>query len=277
MKRDPETASLPPAGASGDVAPTGEKWTRERILWLHRWTDTLLGFATSRSEEYRFTPGQFARLGLAGSDGAAPVWRAYSLVARPDDNFLEFISVAVPGGTFTGRLALARPGDEILVDKNSYGFLTTERFNGGRELWMLGSGTGVGPYLSILRDARTLGNFSDAVLVHSVRYAAELAYRAEIEALVERSRAGQPGPRLHYVPVVTREKCDGAFANRVTELITTGRLQETVGLPLDLDRSRLMICGNPEMAADLRELLTERGFRVGRRSEPGQLAFENYW
>jgi ferredoxin--NADP+ reductase len=167
------------------------------------------------------------------------------------------------------------PGDEVLVEKSSYGFLTTERFSGGRDLWMLGSGTGIGPYISILRDGAAARQYENLILVHSVRLAAELAYGEEIAAIAAGGAGGNA--RLHYVPVVTREAQTGALDQRIPALIDSGRLQQAVGLPLDLERSRLMICGNPELAAALRSQLTDRGFRVGRRAEPGQLAFENYW
>jgi ferredoxin--NADP+ reductase len=265
------------ASPAAEVA-AAEKWTREKLLWLRPWNPTLYSFATTRNKDYAFTPGQFARLGLAGSGtDAGTVWRAYSLLARPLDDFLEFICVAVPGGAFTGRLAQTAPGDEILVEKSSYGFLTTARFSGGRDLWMLGSGTGIGPYLSILREGSAARAYENLILVHSVRRGADLAYVEEIAAMAARSRTGERGAQLHYVPVVTREACPGALDQRIPALIEGGKLQQAVGLPLDLERSRLMICGNPELAAELRHLLTERGFRVGRRGESGQLAFENYW
>jgi len=273
MKPDdmPVVAGSEAARLEPPAAPAAERWTMQRVLWVKPWSPTLFSFATSRSPEYDFIPGQFARLGVATAEG--PVWRAYSLVARPEDDFLEFFSVIVPNGAFTSRLSQMRSGDEIMVDKTSYGFLTTERFADGRDLWLLGSGTGIGPFISILRSG-TAARFENAVLVHSVRRGSELAYREEIAAMRQQPGAGA---RLHYVPVVTREPCKGALAVRIPQLIESGRLQQEVSLPLDLERSRLMICGNPEMAAELRSLLGDRGFRVGRRAQPGQLAFENYW
>lgn len=269
-------------GASTSVvtAPGNEKWTTERVLSVRRWTPNLFSFRTTRHASFRFTPGQFARLGvpLHADDPDSPlVWRAYSMACATYDEYLEFYSIVVPGGEFTSRLQSLRPGDPLCIEKTSYGFLTTDRFVGGQDLWLLASGTGIAPFLSILHDPQLWQDYRHLILVHSARQQDELAYQEEIAALPHHELLRHSPAHLRYLPVVTREPHAEVLNERLTRLISNGRLEAAAGLPLEVERSRLMICGNPQMAADLRDLLTERGFRVGRRGIPGQLAFENYW
>lgn len=183
----------------------------------------------------------------------------------------------VPGGGFSGPLSRTREGDTIRVEKTSYGFMTIDRFAPGKDLWLLASGTGLGPFLSILRDPATWQTYHNLVLVHSVRYGGELAYRDQIAAIPNEELLAASSAQLKYVPVVTREPWFGALAARIPQLIEDGRLEQAAGVKLDPQRSRIMVCGNPEMARELRGQLTVRGFRINRRAEPGQLAFENYW
>ncbi len=243
---------------------------------MRRWTKSLLSFRIDRTPGFRFTPGHYARLGLAGADGGA-VWRPFSIVSAKDDPHLEFFAVLVPGGAFSAALSAIREGDSMRIENNSYGFMTVDRFAPGEDLWLLATGTGLGPFLSILRDPRTWEAYRDFVLVHSVRYAAELAYRDEISAIGQEASVAASRPRFTYVPVVTRERRPGALSSRIPRLIEDGRLQSAAGLGLDPRRSRIMVCGNPEMAREVRALLTARGFRPNRRGQPGELAFENYW
>lgn len=257
-------------------ATPSAKFTAEAVLTVRRWAPNLFSLRTSRYRGYRFTPGQFARLGIAREDGSI-VWRAYSIVSATYDEHLEFFSVVIPGGEFTSRLASLRPGDRILVDKASYGYLTTDRFVGGQDLWMLSSGTGLAPFVSILRDLDSWERYDNLIVVHSARHAGELAYREEIAAIARSELFSGRRARLRYVPVVTRECCPDALVARIPQLIEDGRLEAAAGVRLDPERSRIMVCGNPQMTDDLRGLLTARGFRVSRRTNPGQLAFENYW
>ncbi|MBP9713715.1 MAG: ferredoxin--NADP reductase [Sterolibacterium sp.] len=266
-----------PVGVDQRTVEAATKWSEEHVLALHRWSPTLFSVRTTRSSAFRFTPGQFARLGIVDEAGGALIWRAYSMASANYDEHLEFFSILVPDGAFTSRLTNIAPGAPILVEKASYGFLTADRFVGGRDLWLLATGTGLAPFLSILHDPAVWDKYENIILVYSVRYASELAYQDEIAALPARELLRDGRAHLHYVPVVTREPVAGALSARITQLITEGRLEEVVGLPLEIEHSRLMICGNPQMALDLREVLTGRGFRTGRRGVPGQLAFENYW
>ncbi|GAA4327985.1 ferredoxin--NADP reductase [Pigmentiphaga soli] len=258
-----------------------DKYTAETITWVRTWVPgKLFSFRTTRDRAFRFAPGQFARLGLRREDGEA-VWRAYSIVSATHDDFLEFFSIVVPGGEFTSRLEHMREGDPILVEKTAYGFLTTAAFPQGEDLWMLASGTGLAPFLSVLQDLEVWDSYRHLILVHSARTAEELAYRDMIEGLREHEYFGalcreQPG-KLVYLPSVTREHVAGALDRRITALLADGTLERAAGVALDPSRSRVMLCGNPAMVADLRKELAGRGFGASRRGKPGNLAVENYW
>lgn len=254
-----------------------EKYTVETITWLHRWTPNLFSFRTTRNKSFRFTPGQFARLGVTKAD-ASIAWRGYSMVSANYDDFLEFYSIVVPDGEFTSELARLKVGDALYVDKTNYGFLTTARFEQGKDLWMLSTGTGLAPFLSILSDLQVWENYENLILVHSVREAAELTYRDTIAAFNTSEMFGmQTAPKLRYIPVVTRQKIPGVLDARITTLIEDGRLEAASGLELNLERSRIMLCGNPEMVSDTRKLLQKSGFITSRSVKPGQIAVENYW
>jgi ferredoxin--NADP+ reductase len=256
---------------------TSDKYTIEKITDVRPWTDSLFSFRTTRDRGYRFVPGQFARLGVKSRDAEDIVWRAYSIASAAHDEHLEFFSVVVPNGAFTSRLSKLREGDEIFVERKSYGFLTTDRFEAGRDLWMLATGTGLAPFISILHDFETWEKYENLVLVQSVRTQPELAYEDLIRGFEGSEYYGEYAHKLRYVRIVTREPVPGTLRDRVTKLLASGVLEENVGVRLDHDRSRIMLCGNPEMVEDSRKLLIEKGFRLSRRGDPGHLAVENYW
>jgi ferredoxin--NADP+ reductase len=256
---------------------TSDKYTIEKITDVRPWTDSLFSFRTTRDRGYRFVPGQFARLGVKSQDADDIVWRAYSIASAAHDEHLEFFSVVVPNGAFTSRLSKLREGDEIYVERKSYGFLTTDRFEAGHDLWMLATGTGLAPFISILHDFETWEKYDNLILVQSVRTQSELAYEDLIRGFEGSEYYGEYAHKLRYVRIVTREPVEGTLRDRVTKLLTSGVLEENVGIRLDHDRSRIMLCGNPEMVEDSRKLLLDRGFRLSRRGEPGHLAVENYW
>jgi ferredoxin--NADP+ reductase len=256
---------------------TSDKYTIEKITDVRPWTDSLFSFRTTRDRGYRFVPGQFARLGVKSRDADDIVWRAYSIASAAHDEHLEFFSVVVPNGAFTSRLSKLREGDEIFVERKSYGFLTTDRFEAGRDLWMLATGTGLAPFLSILHDFETWEKYENLILVQSVRTQPELAYEDLIRGFEGSEYYGEYAHKLRYVRIVTREPVPGTLRDRVTRLLASGVLEENVGVRLDHDRSRIMLCGNPEMVEDSRKLLIEKGFRLSRRGDPGHLAVENYW
>jgi ferredoxin--NADP+ reductase len=183
----------------------------------------------------------------------------------------------VPGGQFTSRLSKLKEGDALYVERKSYGFLTTDRFQAGHDLWMLATGTGLAPFLSILHDFQTWETYDNLILVQSVRTQQELAYEDLIQGFDKSEYYAEFAHKLRYVRIVTREPVPNALGDRVTKLLTNGVLEENVGLKLDHDRSRIMLCGNPEMVEDSRKILVERGYRLSRRGDPGHLAVENYW
>jgi ferredoxin--NADP+ reductase len=252
-----------------------DKFTIELVTEVRPWTEKLFSFKTTRHPGYRFVPGQFSRLGVRKDGGI--VWRAYSIVSANYDPYLEFYSIVVPGGEFTSQLATLTPGDEILVDKTSYGFLTTDRFECGKDLWLLSTGTGLAPFISILFDPHTWEHYENIVLVHSVRTPDELAYRDLIASFPDHEYLGEHAHKLRYVQVVTREPAPEALSRRITDLLENRELELKVGLDIDTERSRIMICGNPDMVDDTRKVLLDRGLSMSRRGEPGHLAVENYW
>lgn len=269
-------ARAAPAAERRQPVAVSDKYTVERITEVRGWTPHLFSFKTTRYRGYRFEPGQFARLGLPKEDGSI-VWRAYSIVSASYDEHLEFYSIVVPGGEFTSRLSALEAGDEIYVEKMAYGFLTTARFEGGKDLWMLSTGTGLAPFISILYDFAVWEHFDNLVLVHGVRHRDELAYEELIRGLADHELFGETVHKLRYVQAVTREQVPGALQGRITTLVESGALERETGIPLDHDRSRIMICGNPEMVEDSRKLLTGRGFQLSRRGKPAHLAVENLW
>lgn len=253
-----------------------EKFTRQRLLEVQTLTQTLFTLRTTRDPGFRFTAGQFARLGVRKPSGSI-VWRAYSMVSAPHDEFLDFFSIVVPDGEFTSELSRLEVGDELLIDKQAFGFLTLDRFPDGRDLWLLATGTGLAPFLSILQDFEVWQRFERIVLVYSARTGAELAYQQLIRELPEREYLEGLGHKLTYLPVVTREQVPGALNGRITQLIESGELERAADLKLTPEHSRIMLCGNPQMIEDTRQVLKARDLNLALTRKPGQVAVENYW
>jgi ferredoxin--NADP+ reductase len=253
-----------------------DKYTRQTLSAIQVWSPNLFSLRCSRDSAFRFRAGQFARLGVEKADGSV-VWRAYSMVSAPHDEFLEFFSIVVPGGEFTSELSRLKVGDSLLVDKQAYGFLTLDRFVDGRDLWLLVSGTGLAPFLSILQDFEVWQRFERIVLVYSARTASELAYQPLIHGLKDLQHLAEYADRLVYLPLVTRERAPGCLHGRVTTLLENGELERAAGLTLNPEHSRLMLCGNPQMIEDTRALLKRRDLQLSLSRRPGQVAVENYW
>ena len=253
-----------------------DKFTRQTLLEVHGLTPSLFTLRTTRDAGFRFRAGQFVRLGVEKTDGSI-VWRPYSLVSAPHDEFLEFFSIVVPGGEFTRELSRLREGDSLLVEKQATGFLTLDRFVDGRDLWLLGSGTGIAPFLSILQDFEVWQRFERILLVYSARTAAELAYQPLIRGLAELEHLAEFAHKFTYLPVITREQAPGCLNARITELLDSGELERAAGLDLTPEHSRVMLCGNPQMIDDLRQRLKARGLNLSLTRRPGQVAVENYW
>ncbi|MGS0743576.1 ferredoxin--NADP reductase [Glaciimonas sp. GG7] len=255
------------------------KSTRETVTSVHYWTDKLLSFRCTRPPGYQFIPGQFARLGLVDVSGET-FSRAYSVTSACTEDTLEFYAVLVPNGQFSALLEKLRPGDPLEVEKFSYGFMTADRFVDGEDLWMLATGTGLGPFISILQDPTVWRKFRHLVLVHCVRNTDELAYQALLHSLPHRPELAEGGATLTLMRATTRDThiMDAQhLQGRITTLLENGVLESAVGRPITLATSRLMICGNPDMITATREMLFQRGMRPCRRAVPGQYVTEDYW
>lgn len=257
------------------TAPSpADKATAETLIAIRHWTDKLYSFTTTRPEAYQFTPGQYARLGLADANGNM-LWRAYSIVSGLNDDELEFYVIDVPGGAFTSILGGLQTGATVWVEKQSFGFMTADRFVDGEDLWMLATGTGLGPFISILKEPAVWQKYRHLILVHSVRYSSELAYQDTLAAL--RQRHGNMPAELRILHTTTRDPELASLQGRVTTLLENGALEKAAGLVMTVETSRVMICGNPQMIEDTRKLLHQRGMRPCRRALPGQFLTENYW
>jgi ferredoxin--NADP+ reductase len=226
------------------MTASAEKFTRQTLLSVTPLTANLFTLRTTRDPGFRFVAGQFARLGVTKADGST-VWRAYSMVSSPHDEFLEFFSIVVPGGEFTSELSRLREGDTLMVEKQAVGYLTADRFNDGRDLWLLATGTGVAPFLSILQDFEVWEKFERIILVYSAREGKELAYQALIAELTQRDYLADYADKLHFIATITREHHPGALNGRITTLIENGELEKAAGVALSPEHSRVMICGNP--------------------------------
>jgi ferredoxin/flavodoxin---NADP+ reductase len=255
------------------------KFTEEPVVYIHHWNEGLMSLRIHRDAAYGFVPGQFARIGLKKEDGEV-IWRAYSIVSAPHEAFLEFFLVIVPTGEFSSRVAKLKLGDTMLVEKQSQGFLTADRFKDGRDLWLMATGTGLAPYISMVRDHVLWQQFENIVIVLSVRERSDLGYTEELKFLADNSP--RPGSaKLQFVTTLTRDKpaskLDGTLSGRINALIESGELERAASLPLSDEHSRFMLCGNPEMVEGMRALLKSRGFRMNRKLEPGHIIVENYW
>ena len=246
----------------------------EIVQTVRHWTDSYFSFTTTRHESLRFANGQFVMVGLVVDD--RPLLRAYSIASANWEDQLEFFSIKVPDGPLTSRLQHIRPGDEVLVSRKPVGTLLISDLHPGRNLYLLGTGTGLAPFLAIIKDPETYERFERVILAHGVRRVADLAYRDYIEHELPRHEyLGELlATRLHYYPAVTRE--DFRNRGRLTALMESGRIAKDLGLPpLDVAQDRAMICGGTEVLADLRGLLDARGFEASPRvGSPGHYVFE---
>lgn len=251
------------------------KASTETVIEVRWWTNKLLTFTTTRAPDYSFAAGQYARLGLRDAHGV--IWRAYSMSSPPSAPTLEFFGVLVPDGLFTTRLQQVSPGQQLLVDRQSFGFMTPDRFSDGRDLWMLGTGTGIGPYVSMLRDPWVWTHFENLILVQGVRHASEFAYASELDALAAQPLASGQA-RLQVLRATTRDApAPGRLHGRITALVEDGELERAADLPIAPETARVMMCGNPAMIEDMRRLLHLRDMRPCRRAQPGHFVTENYW
>lgn len=233
----------------------------ERVINVHHWNETLFSFRTTRHAGLRFHNGHFVMIGLQ-IDGK-PLMRAYSIASPNHEEYLEFLSIKVPDGALTSRLQHLKLGDEVLVGQKPVGTLVLSDLKPGKHLYLLGTGTGLAPFLSIIQDPEVYERFEKVVLIHGVRLKSELAYCDFIsDHLPKHDFLGESiRERLIYYPTVTREPFK--YMGRMTDLIEDGKIFDHIGLPpLNAAEDRVMICGSPSMLADLRALLDGRGFVI---------------
>jgi ferredoxin--NADP+ reductase len=254
-----------------ETAPPG--FFLERVLAVHHWTDRLFSFTCTRDPHFRFSAGQFAMIGLMV--GGKPLVRAYSMVSPPWEEHLEFLSIKVQHGPLTSRLQHIVAGDRVLIGRKATGTLVCENVAPGGTLWLCATGTGLAPFMSLIRDPATYDRFDRVVLAHTVRQVSELAYRDVITTqLPQHDLLGDlVQEKLHYYPSVTREVFP--TTGRITTLIESGKITNDLGLPpVAPERDRVMLCGSEAMNADMRRLLEARGFVEGSNNAPGTYVVE---
>ena len=284
---------------NGQNNMSDDKSIRVKVIEVTRWAPTLLSFKVTRPDGFKFTAGQFVRLGIHGKDlqyfaqnhetklitseiQGQPidlegyVFRAYSVASSPYDEFIEFFSVVIPEGEFTSKVNHIQVGDSLLLNTTPFGYLTLARYQLPlpNDLWLLATGTGLAPFLSILKTIDVWQQYQRIILVYSARTSQELAYQAEIGSI--KSIYGDNGAAFVFLPIVTREADYAGEKARIPNLILSGKLTELVGQKLDKERSHVMLCGNPQMVEDTKEALKSLGLTMNRRGE-GNIAVENYW
>jgi ferredoxin--NADP+ reductase len=234
------------------------------VVENRHWTDALFSLRVE-GPRLEFEAGQFVRIGIEPT-----LVRAFSFVNPPGDPVLEFYGVIVPEGPLSPRLARLDQGDVLQVASNPAGFLVLSEVPDAEALWLVSTGTGIAPFLSILRTETPWRRFRNVVLVHAVRHTRELAYAELITNIL------QQRPSFRYVTFVSREAAPGSLAGRIPGAIRDGRLEAAAGIALD-PRSHVMLCGNPQMLKDARAALAERGMRKHRRRNPGHISVESFW
>jgi ferredoxin--NADP+ reductase len=246
-----------------------QKWVEGTVVDRKRWTETLFSLYVE-AEVSGFEAGQFAKLALCVE--GEMVARPYSFVNAPDERPHEFYYVTLPGGPLTQRLCRLEKGDSIHLAPRPSGFLVLSEVPDGDDLWLIASGTGLGPFLSILKTEAPWRRFKRVILVHAVRHFEELTYRDCIARILQ-----EHPQQMRAVSFVSRETHPGALAGRIPAAIEDARLESAVQVPLTAESSRVMLCGNPGMVSDVVEALKIRGMRKHRRREPGHITMENYW
>ncbi len=261
------------AAPTASICTVMSNLNHETVTAVRHWTDRLFSFTATRDPSFRFLSGQFTMIGLQ-VDGK-PLLRAYSMASAAYDEQLEFFSIKAPNGPLTSRLQHLQPGDPILVGRKPVGTLVQDSLTPGRSLYLLGTGTGLAPFASIIRDPEVYERFERIVLVHGCRHVAELGFGEELVASLQESEfLGELiREKLRYYPTVTREP----FRNRgrITELLDRSELTDDLGIePLSVEHDRVMLCGSPAFLADMVALLDRRGFLEGSHSAPGQYVIE---
>jgi len=250
-----------------------ERLYEARVLGVRHWTDRLFSFTTTRDRAFRFQSGQFTMIGLTVE--GRPLLRAYSMASASYEPFLEFLSIKVQNGPLTSRLQHIREGDTVLVGRKASGTLLLQNLLPGRTLYLLGTGTGLAPFMSVIRDLDVYARFKKVVLVHGCRLASELAYAEVISHELPRNPwfGSEVSRQLVYYPTVTREPF--RHQGRIPALLESGQLAHDIGLQaIDARQDRFMLCGSPQMLHDTRTVLEKLGLGEGNMSHPGHYVVE---
>jgi ferredoxin--NADP+ reductase len=246
----------------------------ETVTWVQHWTESLFSFRTTRDPSLRFSSGQFVMVGLTKEDGK-PLVRAYSIASPAWHDELEFYSIKVADGPLTSRLQNIKVGDEVLIGRKSTGTLVLDGLKPGKRLYMLGTGTGLAPWLSLARDPDVYERFDDVIVTHTVRQVADLNYRELLsQELPNDEILGElVAGKLRYYPTVTREPF--VTQGRITDLIASGKLFDDLGVPpFDPAVDRVMLCGGPSVLADLKQQMVDFGYEEGSIASPGDFVLE---
>jgi len=249
------------------------KMIRETVTKVHHWNDTLFSFNTTRNQGLRFKNGHFTMIGLEINN--KPLLRAYSIASANYEEEMEFFSIKVQDGPLTQHLQNLKVGDEILVGTKPVGTLIADHLLPGKNLYLLSTGTGLAPFMSIIKDPEIYEQFDNVILTHGVRETSELAYQHFIEEELPNNEyfGDVVRQKLKYYPTVTREE----FRNqgRLTDLMESGKLSADLGLPeINLENDRFMLCGSPSMLKDFCKILDDKGFEEARQGEQGHYVIE---
>ncbi|MDO9336975.1 MAG: ferredoxin--NADP reductase [Caulobacter sp.] len=249
-----------------------------KVLWVKHWTDRLFSFAIERPDTFRFRSGEFVMIGLPPAPGESkPILRAYSIASPSFAEELEFLSIKVQDGPLTSRLQHIQPGDDVLLGKKPTGTLVLDAVRPGKRLFLIGTGTGLAPFLSVARDPEAYSNFEQVIVGHGVREVSELAYRDLFTAeIFEDPLVGEEAQKqLVYYPTVTREPFERQ--GRFTDLISSGQLFRDLGLEgaaFNREEDRIMLCGSMEFIKDMAALIESHGLVEGSNAEPGDYVLE---
>ena len=244
------------------------EWQESRVIDKKVWNDGLFSL-TFDTELLPFMAGQFIKVGL--DVNGERIERPYSLVNAPDETPGEIYFNLVDEGPLTRELANIKPGDTIWVTRDAHGFLVLEEVPQSKHLWMMATGTGLGPFLSMLKSGEAIERFEKIVLVHGVRYAEDLSYQERIAGISEEING-----KLTYIPIISREKSQNSLNGRITHLIENGELESRAGLQINAEESHVMLCGNINMIRDVIALLEPRGMKKHKRFDPGHIMMEKY-
>ncbi len=248
---------------------SNSNWVDAKVIENIHWTDALYSLIVE-GDIGDYQAGQFGRLGLMIDDEI--VGRPYSFVSAPHEDYYEFYSINVDEGILSPKLAELKAGDHIYLGKKANGFLVLNEVPESEDLWMISTGTGIGPFLSIIKTEEPWKRFKRVVLIHAVRHANELTYRELIDSVIQ-----QHPDQFDYVPFVSREETNFAFPGRIPQALKNGTLEDRINLKIENGKSQVMLCGNPDMVKYVRETLQERGLKKNLRRTPGSISTENYW